>query len=89
MPDDITAPRSGADWVAPACAGLNFFEIDKGLQAGIDTSLPAPLRDCVVPELRRLGAVAGDRLDTLARIADRHPPKLHPRDARGRDAETI
>ena len=89
MPDDITAPRSGADWVAPDCAGLNFFEIDKGLQAGIDAYLPAALRDCVVPEMRRLGAVAGDRLDTLARIADRHPPKLHPRDARGRDAETI
>ena len=24
--------RKGADWVAPDCEGLNFFQIDKGLK---------------------------------------------------------
>lgn len=81
-------PR-GADWVAPDCTGMDFYAADPGLQAGVEAYLPKALRDCVVPEMKRLGALAGGRIDELARIADRHPPKLHPRDALGRDAETI
>jgi hypothetical protein len=30
----------GADWVAPDCAGMNFFSIDKGLQSGGAVYLP-------------------------------------------------
>ncbi len=81
--------RRGADWVAPDCAGMNFFAVDKGLRSGIAAYLPADLRAVVEPQFDRLGALAGGRLDALSRIADRHPPVLHPRDAAGRDLETI
>ena len=39
--------------------------------------------------MNELGRLGGTHLDRLARIADRHPPVLHPRDAAGRDAEWI
>ena len=79
----------GADWVAPDCAGMNFYAVDRGLQSGIAAYLPADLRAVVEPQMDRLGALGGGRLDELSRIADRHPPVLHPRDAAGRDLETI
>ena len=41
------------------------------------------------PHFDRLGALAGGRLDELARIADKHPPVLHPRDRFGRDEDCI
>jgi alkylation response protein AidB-like acyl-CoA dehydrogenase len=79
----------GADWVAPDCTGMNFFSSDQGLQSGIAVYLPDDLRAVVEPQMDRLGELAGGRLDELARIADHHPPVLHPRDATGRDLETI
>ncbi len=82
------APQ-GADWVAPDCAGMNFFAVDRGLQQGIEAYLPSELRAVVEPQMERLGELAGGRLDELARIADRHPPILHVRDRRGRDEEFI
>ena len=72
---DDDSPQ-GADWVAPDCEGLNFFEIDKGLQEGLALYLDEPLRELLLPQLHRLGQVAGAELDRLARIADRHPPIL-------------
>lgn len=89
MSDATTETRVGADWVAPDCAGMNFFAVDKGLQSGIAAYLSEELRTVVEPQMRRLGELAGGRLDELARIADRHPPVLHPRDRAGRDWETI
>ncbi|MFX8778241.1 hypothetical protein ABTM50_20505, partial [Acinetobacter baumannii] len=47
------------------------------------------LVDVVEPHLDRLGALAGGRLDTLAGIADRNPPKLHVRHRTGVDREWI
>ena len=85
----MTEVLRGADWVAPDCAGMNFFAADTGLQSGIAAYLPDDLRAVVEPQMRRLGELAGGRLDELARIADRHPPVLHPRDRAGRDVETI
>ena len=41
------------------------------------------------PHFDRLGALAGGRLDELARTADKHPPVLHPRDRFGRDEDWI
>jgi acyl-CoA dehydrogenase len=81
--------NQGADWVAPDCAGMNFFALDAGVQSGIQAYLPDDLRQTVVPHMLRLGELAGGRLDELARIADRHPPVLHARDRFGRDRETI
>lgn len=81
--------RSGSDWVAPDCHGLNFFDIDRSLQALLKVYLPQDLRDHMVPHYRRLGEIAGGRLDELARLCDRHPPILHPRDPRGHDEDWI
>ncbi|MGI9426612.1 MAG: acyl-CoA dehydrogenase family protein [Hyphomicrobiaceae bacterium] len=89
MTDPITETLVGADWVAPDCAGMNFFDCDPGLQHGIAAYLPDDLRAVVEPQMRELGRLSGTRLDELARIADRHPPVLHPRDAAGRDVERI
>lgn len=89
MSDATVETRTGADWVAPDCAGMDFFAVDRGLQAGIAAYLPEDLRAVVEPQMRRLGQLAGGRLDELSRIADRHPPVLHPRDRAGRDRETI
>jgi acyl-CoA dehydrogenase len=79
----------GADWVAPDCAGMNFYDCDPGLRRGVEIYLPDDLRAVVEPYMRELGRLSGARLDELARIADRHPPVLHPRDAAGRDLERI
>ena len=90
----VEAPTAGPDTaagtpLAPDCHGLNFFEIDRSLQDLLPLYLPDDLREHMIPHYRRLGAIAGGRLDELARIADRHGPVLHPRDAFGRDEEWI
>ena len=41
--------------------------------------MPAPLRTHLEPHLRRLGELAGGRLDELAELADKHPPELRAR----------
>ncbi|WP_373088853.1 acyl-CoA dehydrogenase family protein [Sneathiella sp.] len=81
--------RSLEDWVAGDCHGLNFFDIDTSLQDLLTLYLPDDLREHMTPVYRALGEVAGNRLDELARICDRHIPVLHARDARGRDRDWI
>jgi len=89
-PAPAAAPATAAGTpLAPDCHGLNFFEIDTGLQELLPIYLPDDLREHMLPHFRRLGEIAGGRLDELARTADRHPPVLHPRDAFGRDEEWI
>jgi alkylation response protein AidB-like acyl-CoA dehydrogenase len=39
--------------------------------------------------MRRMGEIAGGRLDELARTSERHPPVLHSRDRFGRDEDRI
>ena len=41
------------------------------------------------PHMRRVGEIAGNELDTLAREAERHGPTLHSRDRFGRDEDWI
>ena len=43
----------------------------------------------MTPHFERLGALAGNRLDELAMVADKHPPVLQPRDRFGRDEDWI
>ena len=81
--------RELEDWVAPDCHGLNFFDIDDSLQSLVDLYLPKDLRDHMRPVFSRLGEVAGNRLDDLSRISDRHIPVLHHRDARGRNRDWV
>jgi acyl-CoA dehydrogenase len=87
--DQPRAAKRGSDWIAPDCAGQNFFDIDRGLRDLLALYLPDELLAKLLPHYTALGALAGGRLDELARIADRHPPVLHPRDRFGRDEDWI
>ena len=80
---------SGSDAVAPDCRGMNFFLADEALRGLLDLYMEPALRDHLRPHLTRLGELAGTALDDLARVADRHPPILHPRDRFGRDEDWI
>ena len=77
------------DKVAPDCRGANFFEIDPDIDALSQVYLSAELRAHLLPHYRRMGEIAGGRLDDLAAVADRNPPILHPRDRFGRDQDWI
>ena len=81
--------RTGSGLVAPDCAGMDFHAADRGLRDLLAIYLPAPVLDHLTPHYQRLGRLAGGRLDELARVADRHPPVLHPRDRFGRDEDWI
>ena len=87
--DALADTQSNCDWIAPDVHGENFFELDSSLQDLLALYLPAGLRAHMTPHYQRLGAIAGSRLDELARTADRHPPRLHARDAYGRDEDWI
>src|SRR6195256_5219107 len=83
------ALRRGADHIAPDCAGQNFYVIDRGLRDLLQLYLEPNDFRRLEPHFDRLGALAGGRLDELARLADKHPPVLHPRDRFGRDEDFI
>lgn len=83
-----TAGR-GADHLALDCAGENFYAIDRGLRDLIRLYLAREDFARLEPHFDRLGALAGGRLDELARAADKHPPVLNPRDRFGRDEDWI
>src|ERR1700689_1430437 len=81
--------KHGADHIAPDCTGQNFYAIDRGLRDLLQLYLqPADFRT-LEPHFNRLGALAGGRLDELARAADKHPPVLNARDRFGRDEDWI
>lgn len=85
----LDAPRSGSDWIAPDCAGMDFFAADQGLRDLLAIYLPREVLDHLKLHYTRLGQLGGGRLDELARTADRHPPVLHARDRFGRDQDWI
>jgi acyl-CoA dehydrogenase len=89
--DEARAPerRRGAGHIAPDCAGQNFYTVDRGLRDLLKLYLASDDFHRLEPHFERLGALAGGRLDQLARAADMHPPVLHPRDRFGRDEDWI
>ncbi|HSU05999.1 MAG TPA: acyl-CoA dehydrogenase family protein, partial [Acetobacteraceae bacterium] len=90
MCDDVAMPlRDDTGHVAGDCAGMDFHAIDRSLQDLLTIYLPGNIRVALDPHFTRLGQLAGGRLDELARVADRHPPVLHPRDRFGRDEDWI
>jgi acyl-CoA dehydrogenase len=89
LDDALDRPRTGSDWIAPDCAGMDFFAADQGVRDLLAIYLPPDVLERLTPHYQRLGQLAGGRLDELARIADRHPPVLHPRDRFGRDQDWI
>src|SRR5262245_31830942 len=88
-PRPATAPARSADHVPPDCAGLDFYACDPALRHLLSLYLPGEALRHFEPHYRRLGQLAGGRLDELARIADRNPPVLHARDRFGRDEDFI
>lgn len=84
-----TSNMSLEDWIAPDCQGLNFYDIDKGLQGILELRMDAAVRAHMKPHYERLGGIAGNRLDELSRMSDKHDPQLHTRDGYGRDEDWI
>jgi alkylation response protein AidB-like acyl-CoA dehydrogenase len=81
--------RRGPDHIAPDCAGQNFYAGDRGLRDLLQAYLAPDDFKRLEPHFDRLGALAGGRLDELARDADKHPPVLNARDRFGRDEDWI
>jgi acyl-CoA dehydrogenase len=88
-PRAVPAPESEASPIAPDCSGQDFYALDRGLRELLALYLPADVLAHLEPHFKRLGALAGGRLDELARIADKNGPLLHPRDRFGRDEDWI
>jgi acyl-CoA dehydrogenase len=82
-------PDRGAGRIAPDCAGQNFYAGDRGLRDLLKLYLEPDDFRRLEPHFHRLGALAGGRLDELARAADQHPPVLNARDRFGRDEDWI
>ncbi len=75
--------------IAPDTTGLNFYRADQSLQDLLHVHLQPKLVAHLTPHLDRLGALAGDQLDSCARLADQYTPILHHRDRFGRDVQSI
>lgn len=88
VPSAVTDPFAGSP-LAHDCAGLDFYALDRGLEDLLRLYLPSETRSFFEPHFRRMGALAGGRLDELARIADRNGPILRTRDRLGRDEDWI
>ena len=86
---DLASPRRGADHIAPDCAGQNFYTIDRALRDLLRLYLSSDDFSRLEGHFDRLGALAGGRLDELARLADQNQPVLHPRNRFGRDEDWI
>jgi len=87
--DDAQDFDRGAGHLALDCAGQNFYAIDRGLRGLLPLYLKPDDFQRLEPHFQRLGALAGGRLDQLARTADKHPPVLNARDRFGRDEDWI
>ena len=88
-PVDAAAANKDYGHIAPDCAGMNFYEIDKSFQASLRVNMEPAVFRHFEPFFERLGGVAGNELDDLARTVDRNPPSLEARDRFGRDINKI
>ena len=86
-PSSAAGGAAAISRAAPGANGENFFKIDDSLQGLLKLYLPDDLREHMTPHYNRLGEIAGNRLDELARTADKHAPVLHARDPFGRDED--
>src|SRR5580765_8490080 len=88
MPD-MSLKAHGAHHIAPDIHGQNFWAIDRQFQDLLSLYMEPALLRHTTPHFERLGGLAGNRLDELAQVADKHPPVLQPRDRFGRDEDWI
>ena len=89
MPDDARSAPHPPSGLAPDAAGLNLYEADGALRSLLDLWMEPALRAHLEPHLAELGALAGGRLDALAREADRNPPTLVHRDRFGAEIDAV
>ncbi|MDA0225953.1 MAG: acyl-CoA dehydrogenase family protein [Proteobacteria bacterium] len=92
MKDDsaqVTRRPHGAHHIAPDCAGMDFWQADAAFRSLLSLYMDPDWLARMTPHFARLGALAGGRLDALAREADRNVPLLHARDKFGRDEDWI
>ena len=54
----LDANRTGSDWIAPDCAGMDFYAVDQGLQDLLAIYLPGEVLDRLTPHYQRLGQLA-------------------------------
>ncbi len=85
----MRATLSSNPLAVPDRHGDNLFETDPHLAALLRVYAPAEVAAHLQPYLQRLGALAGDELDSLAGVADRHPPTLTHRTRSGVDQQRI
>ena len=74
---------------SPESRGLDFYGSDRSLKALLGLYLAPRELAHLEPHLARLGRLVGDRLDDLARDADKTPPRLEPRNRQGEDRQSI
>lgn len=84
----MTVQRAAPD-AMPTTRGLNFYLADPNLEFVCSLLMDAATLERARPHLVELGALAGDRLETLAAEADRHPPVLRAWDERGQRIDEI
>jgi alkylation response protein AidB-like acyl-CoA dehydrogenase len=73
----------------PDRRGANFYTTDRELLALLPLYLPGDLLRHMTPHFKRLGELAGGRLDDLAGIADHNPPVLQHRSRSGVDEQRV
>ncbi len=72
----------------PDARGINLFDVDAS-RALLGCYLPKDLLAHLLPQLQRLGGLAGSLLDELASVADKNPPTLSVRSRAGHDIARI
>jgi alkylation response protein AidB-like acyl-CoA dehydrogenase len=87
--NELPRNLSSAPSASPDSRGLDFFQSDRSLTALLKLYVPAGELAHITPHLGRLGRLVGDRLDDLARDADKMPPRLEPRTRQGEDRQSI
>jgi acyl-CoA dehydrogenase len=73
----------------PDSRGINLFNADSDAQALFALYLSRDLYLHLEPHFKRLGELAGDRLDALASLADKNPPTLSVRSRSGEDESRV
>ena len=51
-----SAARTGSDWIAPDCAGWDFFAVDRGLRDLLALYLPRDLLERLTPPIPEIAA---------------------------------
>ncbi|MFC2969507.1 acyl-CoA dehydrogenase family protein [Acidimangrovimonas pyrenivorans] len=73
----------------PDSAGMNVFHADPALAELLRVYLAPEMLALALPQLERMGALVGGRLEELALTADKNPPVLHIRARNGAPREHI